>query len=396
MDVNESTKKKPSPPTSSCLYSPMLLRYREFEHVKAFHSSSLNLYKNFSSELLEKEESLANFNSACTKNAIPPATMGLPKSLKLRAFELASFPTIASQPDFFKKERDDLRMLEAETTSKFIAVLLKSKERHVEHLQQIVFREEVFIAERVALFRALVEKDHTRFGGTSSSSAAAAAAASASSVLQSASIPTEEAIAAFTEQFTTEVRGLRFEHFERRVAIDEAKAKRLADELAAKQKVVSGSNTREVIADLSKKVSKAAILPVERELAQVKEKLRQAEERMNSMHVAAAAHSSKRHIDYSQSTNKPAEPPPNKRRVDDAAAAAASSFSSPSSHDHHRSSNRERGDRSSGRGPVTAPAEHRESHRSSGTSRAQPAPRQQDRPRDSERSSKDAAPSSKK
>lgn len=362
--------------------------------MKAFYASALDRYTSACSESIEKQDSLENFQSTCKKNGTD-AGPGLPASLKLQFVERSSFPTIASSPEFFKKEQDELKKLQMETSQRVYDILLAAKEKHIAHLIHTVSRTDLFIEEQLTLFRKLVEDNNLAYSGlspASSSSAAAAAAAAASSASQNTMcIPVELAVAHFKAHLTTVLATKSMEHFEHVVRHTEEKKQRRAAELAAQEKVVSGSNTRESMTDISKREASSALRPLQREVAQLKEQLRRAQAETAAAAATARA-ASKRSLEYTHESGKPAESPSNKQKVNDAAAGSSSSARPSSS--STSSSNGQGGDRRTSRGPVHD--ERREkSHHSGSSSRAPDRHSSEARPRDSERSSKDSTPSKK-
>lgn len=413
--------------------------YKNLQHVKNLYLSSTTSYKNACSEYIEKKDSLENFKSTCQKNATPSGP-GLPTSLKLQFVERTSFPTIESDPEFFKKDLDILKKLQVNTTTEVYTILLAAKDRHVEHLMKFVHNTEEYVNKQTALFRKRVEEDDSAWidkskfkpsisagsaaseGGAAASAAAASAASASASISveeehESMTIPIELIVADFRADLKMKVSKLRMDHFTRAMEHENEKRKRRAEALAAEEKVKSGKNTKEIIIEVSKKTSEAAMATLQKELNRMKEKLRTVEASAaaasgSSSSAAAAASSAaasprshqktvipKRSLEYSPSNRyKPDESPFNKQKVDGDKAAAASSSSSSHSYPYSasNSSNRSGGDRYQRRGHVhDERRENRHYHASSSAHSQQETRSYQARPRESEKNSKDPASSSK-
>jgi len=190
----------------------------------------------------------------------------LPKSLRLEMKSRARFTDVPGDDSFYANELDDIRRLERETSDKYYDILVKAKEKHIEHLGKKCNMKD-FLPAVLKEFRLKGEEyasdwnKRNRVKDLRNPSDATFA------------FPVEKMFARFEKELMARLTAITRNQLHGKEEEKQQQADQLIQQHKAQESVLTGAHTGETIANVARKISLQHIGPVARETADLKRKI---------------------------------------------------------------------------------------------------------------------------
>lgn len=231
--------------------------------MQLLYTTAANAFRDAHKTLQERKDSLDKFLEACRKSK-----HSLPNSLQLRICERAKLPSVLSAPTLCSEETAELAKMEMETSKAVHDIVLKAKNKEIDHLTRTI-NVVSFAAAQIDAFTAGVNSDFN----------------------DKPADETREIRGAIMQHFTLYIHdklaSIEMQQREFLRAREQDRKQRLTDSLAAQGRIL-GQSSAQTIAEVAASSVARSLGPVHRDISQLKAKLQPKRHRPSDVDSIAA------------------------------------------------------------------------------------------------------------
>lgn len=250
--------------------------------VASFNASDIvrtaltNTFGEYLTELKALKKAQSSLDSF--QHIVKSTDGALPAGLRLKIVKSARF-TAVDTPDFYQAEMTELKRIELTASKQIAETMVKAKQRLIDHLRSIA-NPISFITKAVLKFTNTVgeyaDAWEQKLHPSAHIHASSAAAPATSNVNESYRFPRQSAIEHFERELRSKVDHHTTKEIQDSMLAKAAEKAKVTEERDAKERVVSGVNTRELITDIATQATEkhvnATLKPLKRKLRQLETK----------------------------------------------------------------------------------------------------------------------------
>lgn len=257
-------------PPAVTLPPPSFLAMTE---TKRQHSEAIALYYSHQHALTAARDDLTRFNATCGKNA---PLISLPHSLGA-GFSQVRFVAVDGDAAFYKEQLDALKTLEQESAKAAFALIVAGKKKYISHLESLV-KTQTFVSRAISTYSNFVNEINRLYAARGSST----------------TVPLDVALLHFETKLRREMESYDAQQIQAALEASRKKKDSADEEMAAQERIASGSHDGTNIAQIAGKAAKAQLAEtgLVQKLATANSNITRLQEQINRLTGAKVVNSS--------------------------------------------------------------------------------------------------------